>query len=77
MAWKDEKGTLRFNIDPEQSDKFYIVARKYCQIDDITKETREDGRIVYRVNIKHKNMNRLYHDVDILRICDIDIKGGA
>lgn len=77
MAWKNEKGVLRFNVAPAQSDKFYVVARKYCQIDDIARETREDGRIVYRVNIKHKNMNHLSHDVEILRICEIDIKGGA
>lgn len=77
MAWKNEKNIMAFNIDPEYADKFYYVARKYCQIYDIVKETREDGRIRYLINIKHKNTNRLWHDVEIMKICGIDIKGGA
>lgn len=77
MAWKNEKGFLGFNIDSEHAGKLYIVARQYCQIGDIVKETREDGRIAYRITIRHKNMNRLWHDIEIMKICGIDIKGGA
>lgn len=77
MAWKNEISVRVFNIDAEQAGKFYVVARQYCKFGDIVKETREDGRVRYRVNIKHKNMNRLWHDVEIMKICGVDIKGGA
>lgn len=77
MAWKNEKGCLVFNVDPKYADKFYVVVRRYCQFDDIAKETRKDDRIIYRINIKHKNWNRLWHDVEIMKICGVDIKGGA
>lgn len=77
MAWKGEKGTFGFNIDSEHADKLYIVARKYCQIGDIAKEAREDGRIAYRITIKHKNINRLWRDIEVMKICGVDVKGGV
>lgn len=77
MAYKNEKGVLTFNIDSEQKGKLQIVARNYCPSDDIAAKTMDNGRTVYRITIKHKNMNRLRHDVEILKICGIDVRGGA
>lgn len=77
MAWKNEKRTIRYNIERVNSDILYYIIRQYCQIDDITRREREDGRISFYVNVKYKNTNRLQHDVQIMKRCGINVLEGA
>lgn len=77
MAWKQEKLIWKFNVPKLESEKFYLIARQYCSINDITKSEREDGRISYYLNLKNKNISRLRHDIELATICGLDIKMGA
>lgn len=77
MALKNEKRVLRYNIELSCSNILYCIIRQYCQINDITRGEREDGRVSFYANIKYKNTRRLRHDIQIMKECGIDVREGA
>ncbi len=73
MSYKNEKHTYIYSVQKGKENCFYLVVRDYIPMEDISR-IEENERITYQMRVKNKNLVRFFRDINVMKICGLDIQ---